>query len=156
MIISLGCDHAGFPLKDRIVAHLKDRGHEIIDRGSYSEESVDFPDIAKEVCEDVRTNKAERGMMICGTGIGASIAANKIPGIRAALCHDVHSAHQSVEHDNANVICIGAKIVGEWLAYDLIDAFFQAEFSTETQFRRRVAKLEAMELDAARELKAKI
>jgi len=143
-------------LKSKVIEHLKASGHQVIDHGSYTPDLVDFPDISKTVCESIRKQEAERGLMVCGTGIGASIAANKIPGIRAALCHDIHSAHQCVEHDDANIMCLGAKIVGEWLAYDLIDSFLAATFSTELQFRRRVEKLHLMEIEAARELKEKI
>jgi ribose 5-phosphate isomerase B len=155
MIISLGCDHAGFSLKDHVKEHLNSLGHEVIDHGSYTLEPVDFPDIAKKVCESIKNGDSERGIMVCGTGVGASIAANKIPGIRAALCHDIHSAHQSVEHDNVNVMCVGAKIVGEWLIRDLITAFLDAEFSTEPHFRRRVEKLHLMELEALKEITSK-
>ncbi|GGH86839.1 ribose 5-phosphate isomerase B [Pullulanibacillus pueri] len=155
MIITLGCDHAGFPLKSKLMEHLHSKGHQVIDHGSYTPEPVDFPDIAKKVCSSIKHGESERGIMVCGTGVGASIAANKIPEIRAALCHDIHSAHQCVEHDNVNVMCLGAKIIGEWLAYDLIDAFLNAEFSTEPEFRRRVEKLNLMELEAEKELKEK-
>lgn len=152
MIIALGNDHAGFSLKGDVVKYLKDLGIEVIDCGSYDPEPVDFPDVARQVCEMVLEGKADRGMMVCGTGVGASIAANKIPGIRAAVCHDFHSAYQSVEHDNVNVMCIGAQIVGSWLVKDLIGAYVKAEFSTEEHFRRRVKKLAEMERYYAEEL----
>ncbi len=115
------------------------------DVGTNSPEPVDFPDIAEVVCEAVRRGEAERGIMVCGTGVGAAIAANKFRGIRAALCHDVYSAHQSVEHDDVNVLCLGAQIVGEKLAFDLLRAFLEAEHSPDEQFRRRVAKLAELE-----------
>ncbi|MDB5542609.1 MAG: rpiB [Devosia sp.] len=145
MRIVIGSDHAGFPLKGAIAAHIRGLGHEVADAGSYDPAPVDFPDIAKEVTRAILTGTADRGIMVCGTGVGAAIAANKVKGIRAAVCHDVHSAHQSVEHDDVNVMCIGAQIVGAWLAVDLVTAFLNAEFSTEEQFRRRVAKLAEME-----------
>ena len=106
---------------------------------------VDFPDIARKVAAAITTGEAERGLMVCGTGVGASIGANKMKGIRAAVCHDVHSAHQCVEHDDVNVMCIGAQIVGPWLARDLIAAYLGAKFSTAEEFRRRVAKLAIMD-----------
>ena len=153
MIVSVGCDHAGFPLKAKVVEYIKALGIEVIDHGSYTPEPVDFPDIARTVCDSVRDGQADRGIMVCGTGVGASIAANKIPKIRAAVCHDIHSAYQCVEHDDVNVMCIGAKIIGEWVAKDLIEAFLKAEFSTEVHFRRRVEKLHQLEIEAAKELK---
>ena len=124
---------------------LRANGHEVIDVGSYDEKPVDFPDIATQVAEAILSKRADRGLMVCGTGVGASIAANKIRGIRAAVCHDVHSAHQSVEHDDVNVMCIGAQIVGPWLAVDLVDSFLSAKFSDEEDYRRRVAKLDEMD-----------
>lgn len=145
MKIVIGSDHAGFPLKAEVIEHLKAGGHEIEDVGSFDPNPVDFPDIARLVCDKVRGKEAERGLLVCGTGVGAAIAANKIRGIRAAVCHDVHSAHQSVEHDDVNVMCIGAQIVGPWLAHDLVDAFFAAEFDRNEDFVRRVDKLAQLE-----------
>jgi ribose 5-phosphate isomerase B len=145
MRLVIGSDHAGFPLKATVVAHLRQAGHEIVDVGSFDPSPVDFPDIARQVAAAITGGKAERGIMVCGTGVGASIAANKMKGIRAAVGHDVHSAHQCVEHDDVNVLCIGAQIVGAWLALDLIDAYLAAEFSTDPDFRRRVAKLHDMD-----------
>ena len=154
MKIAIGCDHAGFALKPKIIEAIQSLGHQFHDFGSHAPDPVDFPDIARKVCDAVRNNQADRGMMVCGTGVGACIAANKIPGIRAAVCHDVHSAHQSVEHDDVNVMCIGAQIVGPWLASDLVKAYLAAQFSTQEDFRRRVAKLRELEKAAARELNA--
>ncbi|MFC5452361.1 ribose 5-phosphate isomerase B [Paenibacillus aestuarii] len=148
MIVAIGCDHAGYALKAAVAAHLESIGCKVLDHGCYSPNAVDFPDIARLVCDSVRKGEAVRGIMVCGTGVGACIAANKIPGIRAAVCHDYHSAHQSVEHDDVNVMCIGAQIVGAWLAKDLISAFITATFSDEEQFRRRVGKLEQLEKEA--------
>lgn len=145
MHIVVGSDHAGFPLKGELIAHAESLGHTVVDVGSYDEKPVDFPDIAQALTKVITSGAAERGLMVCGTGVGAAIAANKVPGIRAAVCHDVHSAHQSVEHDDVNVMCIGAKIVGAWLACDLLGAFLAAEFSTDEDFRRRVAKLDEMD-----------
>jgi ribose 5-phosphate isomerase B len=145
MKVAIGCDHAGFDLKDPLKHALTAWGYEVEDYGSHTPDPVDFPDIAEAVCGAVQHGRAERGVLVCGTGIGACMAANKLAGIRAALCHDVHSAHQSVEHDDANVLCLGAKIVGEWLAIDLLKTFLEAEFSDEEHFRRRVHKLSELE-----------
>ncbi|HEY2020840.1 ribose 5-phosphate isomerase B [Paraburkholderia sp.] len=145
MRIVVGSDHAGWPLKSAVIGHIRSLGHEVIDVGGFSDTPVDFPDIAQLLTSEVLAGRAERGIMVCGTGVGASIAANKIKGIRAAVCHDVHSAHQSVEHDDVNVMCLGAQIVGAWLATDLIDAFLAAQFSNDEDFRRRVEKLNALE-----------
>jgi ribose 5-phosphate isomerase B len=150
MRIAIGGDHAGYPLKGPVIELLRAKGHDVHDYGSYSPEPVDFPDIARLVCAAVRDGTAERGVMVCGTGVGACIAANKIAGIRAALCHDTYSAHQCVEHDDVNVLCIGAQIVGIKLVGEILDAFLAAEFSTAEEFRRRVRKLEEMEREMAR------
>ncbi len=145
MNIVIGSDHAGFPLKATIIEHILKLGHEVTDVGSYDENPVDFPDIAQQLTSKIKSSEATRGLMVCGTGVGAAIAANKVKGIRAAVCHDVHSAHQCVEHDDVNVMCIGAQIVGAWLALDLVEAYLKAEFSTSEEFRRRVEKLGQME-----------
>ena len=145
MRLVVGGDHAGFPLKGPVVETLRSWGHEVTDVGTDSTDPVDFPDIAELVCELVRKGEADRGIMVCGTGVGACIAANKFRGIRAALCHDVYSAHQSVEHDDVNVLCIGAQIVGDKLAFDLVRAYLEAEHSPDEEFRRRVAKLAELE-----------
>jgi len=145
MKIVIGSDHAGYRLKASVVEYVESLGHEVIDVGSHDDTPVDFPDIAKQMAGKVTSGEVARGLMVCGTGVGASIAANKIRGIRAAVCHDIHSAHQCVEHDDVNVMCIGAQIVGPWLANDLIKAYLEAEFSTSEEFRRRVEKLHAME-----------
>jgi ribose 5-phosphate isomerase B len=145
MQIVVGSDHAGFTLKGHLMQHVNALGHTVTDVGSFDDRPVDFPDIARELTQMILAGRAERGLMVCGTGVGAAIAANKVGGIRAAVCHDVHSAHQCVEHDNVNVMCIGAQIVGPWLARDLVDAYLTAEFSTDEDFRRRVAMLEDMD-----------
>ena len=147
MKIVVGSDHAGWALKGAVIAHIRALGHEVLDVGSNDDQPVDFPDIARALAGKITGGEAARGVMVCGTGVGASIAANKMKGIRAAVCHDIHSAHQSVEHDDVNVMCLGAQIVGPWLAIDLISAYLSAEFSDDVDFRRRVSKLH--EMDAA-------
>ena len=143
--IGLANDHAGFLLKGFVTSVLKQHCDQIIDVGAQSESPVDFPDVTRQAISLIQTGKVKRVILVCGTGAGACIAANKIPGIRAALCHDVYSAHQCVEHDDVNVMCLGAQIVGFALAQDLVKAFLAAEFSTEEHFRRRVRKLAEME-----------
>jgi ribose 5-phosphate isomerase B len=149
MRLVIGGDHAGFPLKGPVKEFLLAQGHDVEDVGTHSAEPVDFPDIARLVCERVKSGSAERAIMVCGTGVGACIAANKVPGIRAALCHDTFSAHQCVEHDDVNVLCIGAWIVGIRSAEEILRAFLAAEFSTSEEFRRRVHKLALLEQEAA-------
>jgi ribose 5-phosphate isomerase B len=145
MRLSIGCDHAGFPLKATVIGVCKQLGHQVTDHGCHDETPVDFPDVTRQVCADVIAGKADRAILVCGTGVGASIAANKIPGIRASIVHDGHIAHQCVEHDDVNVMCIGAKIVGAWLAGDLVRGYLAATFSTDEDCRRRVDKLMALE-----------
>jgi ribose 5-phosphate isomerase B len=145
MKIAIGSDHAGFPLKGSVLEFLRKEGHEIIDFGSHNTDPVDFPVITKQVCQAVLDNEAERGIMICGTGVGASIAANKVPGIRASVCHDIYTAHQCVEHDDVNVMAIGAQIIGHTVANELIERFLSATFSTSEEFRRRVEMLHEMD-----------
>lgn len=145
MKLVIGGDHAGFHLKSETIDYLRKAGHEVTDVGCFSADPVDFPDVAKSVGTAVSSGAAERGIMVCGTGVGAAIACNKMRDIRAAVCHDVHSSHQSVEHDDVNVMCIGAQIVGPWLARDLIDAFLAARFDNSEDYVRRVAKLSALQ-----------
>lgn len=147
MKIVIGSDHAGHHLKLELAEHLRRTGHEVTDVGSHDPAPVDFPDIAKALCTLVQQGGV-RGLMVCGTGVGAAIAANKVRGIRASVCHDIHSAHQSVEHDDVNVMCIGAQIVGPWLARDLVAAFVAAEFDHTEDSTRRVNKLHDMESEA--------
>jgi ribose 5-phosphate isomerase B len=154
MRLAVGGDHAGFPLKGPIIDLLRAAGHNVEDFGTHSADPVDFPDIAQAVCGAIRSGSAARGLLVCGTGVGACIAGNKIPGIRAAVCHDSYSAHQCVEHDDVNLLCIGAQIVGIKLVEEILSAFLAAEFSIEEQFRRRVAKLAELERQAAREFGA--
>jgi RpiB/LacA/LacB family sugar-phosphate isomerase len=146
MRVAIGVDHGGFPLKGPIVDCLTTAGHEVLDLGAYSMDPVDdYPDYAKAVGEAVLRGEAERGIIICGSGVGACVAANKLSGIRAGLCHDTYSAHQGVEHDNINVLCLGARIIGVALALELVQAFIGATFSGEERHRRRVAKIAEME-----------
>lgn len=152
MTISFGNDHAGYPLREVVRAHIEQLGHKVIDHGVHSADPVDFPDIVAEVCASVRNGHAERAIIVCGTGIGASIAANKTPDIRAAVCSDHYSAHQCVEHDDVNVFCIGAQVLGPDTATELVTAFLNAEFSTEEHFRRRVEKLHLLEQRSAQEV----
>ncbi len=148
MKLAIGCDHAGFPLKGPLIKLLRSWSHSVKDCGSFTPEPVDFPDIAKLLTDEIKSGRAERGIMVCGTGVGASIACNKTHGIRAALCHDTYSAHQCVEHDNVNVLCIGAQIIGPSLAEEILTAFLNAKFSTAEEFRRRVRKLDALDMAA--------
>lgn len=137
----IGSDHAGFHLKGPLIKLLQSWNHIVKDVGSFTPDPVDFPDIALLLAEEVLSGRAEKGVMVCGTGVGAAIACNKIHGIRAALCHDTYSAHQCVEHDNVNVLCLGAQIIGISVAEEILSNYLRAEFSTEEQFRRRVQKL---------------
>jgi ribose 5-phosphate isomerase B len=146
--LAVGCDHAGFPMKGPVIEFLRAQGHTVEDCGSYDPAPVDFPDIARTVCGRVLGGRAVRGILVCGTGVGACIAANKIPGIRATVCHDIYSAHQSVEHDDVNVACVGAQVIGLKVAEDCLRAFLAARFSTEEQFRKRVQKLAELERQA--------
>jgi ribose 5-phosphate isomerase B len=143
--LAVGGDHAGYPLKVTVVKLLQSWGHSVKDCGSYNPEPVDFPVIAKELCDELTSGRAKLGVMVCGTGVGACIAANKVRGIRAALCHDTYSGHQCVEHDNVNVICLGAQIIGVSIAEEVLRAFLSAKFSTSEEFRRRVRMLEDMD-----------
>jgi ribose 5-phosphate isomerase B len=150
MSLAIGSDHAGFPLKGPVIQLLKQWGHSVKDLGCFSTDPVDFPDIAKLVCKEILEKRASRGILVCGTGIGATIATNKIPGIRAALCHDTYSAHQSVEHDDVNVLCMGAWIIGPKLAEEILQSWLNARFSTSEEFRRRVRKLEEMDKERSK------
>ncbi len=144
MKLAVGSDHCGYEMKQKLLPYLK-ANHEVTDYGCYSTDMVDFPDIAQKVCGAVLSGEAERAIMFCSTGIGATIACNKIKGIRAGLCHDVYCAHQGVEHDNIQVLAIGGEIVGYYTAMEVINAFLSAKFSGDDEFRRRLEKLEHME-----------
>ncbi len=145
MKIAVGADHAGFPHKEIVIAILEDNGHEAIDLGTTSTEPVDYLDYAEKVGRAIQQGEAERGILLCGSGVGAAIAANKMRGIRAGVCHDIYSAHQSVEHDDANVLAIGARIIGKELVAEIVRAFIGAEFSGEPRHVRRLNKILALE-----------
>jgi ribose 5-phosphate isomerase B len=145
MRIALAGDHAGFTLKEKVKAHLAAAGVEVEDLGAHDTAPSDYPDFAESVGEAVRAGRAERGVVVCGSGVGVVAAANKIPGIRAGLCHDHYSAHQGVEHDDMNVLTLGARIVGEAVALEVVDAFIAARFSGEERHVRRLAKVRAIE-----------
>jgi len=145
MRIVVGSDHAGFDLKEAIKRYIETVGHSIVDVGTNSTAAVDYPDFARALAEAVARGDGERGVLICGSGVGASIAANKIPGIRAAICHDSYSAHQGVEHDDMNVLTLGARIIGEELAKDLVRNFLIAEFSHDERHVRRLNKVKQIE-----------
>ena len=145
MKIAIGCDHAGFPLKAAIVDAIRAAGHEVLDCGTDSEQAVDYPDFAAAVAEAVAAGEVARGIVLCGSGVGACVAANKLRGVRAGICHDNYSAHQGVEHDDMNVLCLGARIVGAAVALELVRAFLAARFSDEPRHRRRLEKVLALE-----------
>jgi len=145
MRIAVGADHAGFALKEDLAAYLRELGHQVLDVGTHSTAPVDYPDYAEAVGKAVLDGRAERAVLICGSGVGASVAANKLPGIRAGLCHDTYSAHQGVEHDDMNVLVMGSRVIGPELARELLRAFLGATFSGEERHRRRLAKVIALE-----------
>ena len=145
MKIAIGCDHGGLEHKDAIVAHLKERGFEVKDSGIYENHSVDYPDIAVKVCADITSGECERGILVCGTGIGMSLAANKVKGIRCALCGDVFSAKATREHNDANVLAMGARVIGVGLAEMITDAFLSTPFSGEKRHQNRIDKITALE-----------
>lgn len=145
MKIAVAADHAGFDLKERIKTELGNSPHHLLDLGTTSTAPVDYPDFAEAIGLAINEGRAERGILICGSGVGASIAANKIPGIRAGLCHDHYSAHQGVEHDDMNVLVIGGRVVGASVALELVNAFLGANFTAEVRHQRRVAKVKAIE-----------
>ncbi len=145
MRIAVGSDHAGFEMKRDIIEEVRRLGHDAIDKGTNSTAAVDYPDFAEAVGLSVRSGEADRGILICGSGVGASVAACKIPGIRAAVCHDTYSAHQGVEHDDMNVLTLGARIIGAELAAELVRAYLAAEFSGEERHIRRLNKVNAIE-----------
>ena len=148
MRVSLGTDHAGFYLKEELATRLEKAGHEVIDVGAFDAEPSDYPDSAAAVARAVVSGDVERGIVVCGSGAGASIAAGKFTGVRAATVHDVYTAHQAVEHDGLNVLSLGARVVGPELAWEITEAFLSADFSGEERHLRRLAKVE--ELDKGR------
>ena|ERR1700674_798199 len=151
MKITIGSDHAGFELKHFLITRLIQDGHQINDVGTHNMEPVDYPDYAEAVGLSVLRGESERGILICGSGVGASVAANKIPGIRAGLCHDSYSAHQGVEHDDINMLVLGSRVIGPELARDLCTIFLKARFTAEERHQRRLAKVADMESRYANE-----
>jgi ribose 5-phosphate isomerase B len=148
MRLAIGSDHAGFDLKNVLAAFLRELGHDLTDVGTHDTRPVDYPDYAEAVGKAVLDGRAERGVLICGSGVGASVAANKLPGIRAGLCHDTYSAHQGVEHDEMNVVVLGARVIGVELAKELVGAFVRATFTGEERHVRRLNKVRALEARA--------
>ena len=145
MRVVIGSDHAGFALKNSVGDVLRSLGHQVLDVGAFNENPSDYPDFAEAVDRAVLGGKAERGVLICGSGVGASVAANKLMGIRAAVCHDTYSAHQGVEHDDMNVLVLGSRVIGVRLAEDVVKAFLGAKFTNEERHVRRIAKIKALE-----------
>lgn len=145
MKIAVACDHAGFPLKDEVISTIEQSGNEVVDLGTYSLEPVDYPDYAEKAGRAILQGQADRAVVICGSGVGASIAANKMHGIYACVCHDTYSAHQGVEHDNMNVLCLGGRIIGGELAKEIVKAYLSARFSGEARHLRRVGKIHELE-----------
>ena len=145
MRLVLGSDHAGYELKQELVEFLRASGHEVLDVGTNSTAAVDYPDYAEAVAGAMKDGRAERGVLICGSGVGACVAVNKVPGIRAAICHDGYSAHQGVEHDDMNVLVLGSRVIGSALARDLVQGYLGAKFSGEARHVRRLEKVKAIE-----------
>jgi ribose 5-phosphate isomerase B len=145
MRVVIGSDHAGFALKNSVGDVLRSLGHQVLDVGAFNENPSDYPDFAEAVGRAVLDGKAERGVLVCGSGVGASVAANKLMGIRAAVCHDTYSAHQGVEHDDMNVLVLGSRVIGVKLAEDAVKAFLGAKFTNEERHVRRIAKIRALE-----------
>ena len=148
MRISVAADHNGYELKNEITEILKRDGHDVIDIGPHSLDPLDdYPDFAKPLAKSVSSGETDRGIMVCGSGVGASVAANKVKGVRAAVCHDIYSAHQGVEHDNMNILCLGSRIVGTEVVRELVSAFISAEYTNEERHARRLNKVIEMEND---------
>lgn len=143
--IAIGADHGGFPLKPIVKEFLESQGCTVLDCGTNSSDPVDYPDYAEAVGDAIRTGKAERGIIMCGSGVGASVAANKIPGVRAGLCHDTFSAHQGVEDDDMNVLCLGARVIGPNLALEIVQTWLAARFSGAERHVRRLGKVNDIE-----------
>jgi ribose 5-phosphate isomerase B len=149
MRIAISCDHAGFPIKDEILNLLEDLGQEVVDLGVFNQEPVDYPDSAEKAGKEIINGQVDRAIIICGSGVGVSIAANKLKGIYAGVCHDTYSAHQAVEHDNMNVLCLGARIIGVELAKEIVRVFVNAKFSQEERHIRRINKIRDLENDSS-------
>ncbi len=145
MRMAVGADHAGYRYKEALAEQLREAGHDVLDLGTDGEEPVDFPDFAAAVARALVAGRAERGLLVCGSAVGVSIAANKFPGVRAGVCHDTYSAHQGVEHDDMNVLCLGERVIGIELARDVLATFMAARFDGAERHRRRLAKVEAIE-----------
>ncbi len=147
MKVVVACDHAGFPLKKIAIETIRACGHEVVESETYNTDPVDYPDITEKACRMIQRGEVDRGVVLCGSGVGACIAANKLKGIRAGLCHDTYSGHQGVEHDNMNVLCLGGRIIGVEPAKEIIRAFLSVEFSTDERHRRRVGKVMKLEAE---------
>lgn len=145
MRVAVACDHAGFLLKESVVNAINQAGHEILDFGTYNAENVDFPDFAMKAGHAIQQGKAERAVLICGSGVGVCITANKMKGVYASVCHDIYSAHQGVEHDKMNTLCLGGQVIGPALASEIVRTFLSANFIEEERFQRRVNKMLAVE-----------
>jgi RpiB/LacA/LacB family sugar-phosphate isomerase len=143
--VAVAADHAGFPLKGLVIQFLQKAGHEVIDLGTHSKDPVDYPDFARAIAESILSGQSTEGILLCGSGVGACVVANKFPGIRAGLCHDTYSAHQSREHDDCNVLCMGPRIIGDKLALEIVHAWINATFTGEDRHVKRLAKLKAIE-----------
>ncbi len=155
MKVAVACDHAGFPLKDTVLDTIRKAGHEVLDLGTDSTASVDYPDFAEKLGRAIQRGEADRGVVICGSGVGAAVAVNKMLGLRAGLCHDTYSAHQCVEHDDVNVLALGGRIIGPEVAVEVVRAFLAAKFSREERHVRRLNKVLAIEKsEASRKLGA--
>lgn len=145
MRVAVACDHAGFPLKETVINAIHQAQHEALDLGTYNIESVDYPDFAQKACRAIQQNHADRAVIMCGSGVGVCITANKMHGIYASVCHDVYSAHQGVEHDNMNVLCLGGQIIGPALTNEIVHAFLSANFFNEDRYLRRFNKILELE-----------
>ena len=151
MMVAVAADHAGYALKQELIPSLRSLGHDVQDLGTHSPEPVDYPDVAEALGRAVLAGAVDRGVLICGSGVGASVAANKLPGIRAGLCHDTYSAHQGVEHDDMNILVLGARVIGVELARELVRAFLDARFTHEERHERRLGKIKALEEEVRRD-----
>ena len=151
MRVAVAADHAGYALKQELIPPLRSLGHDVQDLGTHSAEPVDYPDVAEALARAVLARVVERGVLICGSGVGASVAANKLPGIRAGLCHDTYSAHQGVEHDDMNILVLGARVIGVELARELVRAFLDARFTHEERHERRLGKIKSLEDEVRRD-----
>jgi RpiB/LacA/LacB family sugar-phosphate isomerase len=155
MRVVVGADHRGFEMKDALAAALRHDGHDVIDVGTNGGEPVDYPDIAVKLGAAIQDGSAERGVLVCGSGVGACIAANKLRGVRAALTHDTYSAHQGVEHDDMNVVCLGSRVIGDALALEIVRMFLSATFVSNERYERRLAKVKALDTGAPAEQPAR-